>query len=536
MTLMTRTTTVVGLFASLAMLSGCERSLPKAKADAVLIELAPDVVSSEDGSLHVRATVVSGGTTLRGWTVRLQVVFEDQLGRVRAAPGLTAETDRTGAVEHVFAGLIWAGAGTVTAEVLDGDGEPYLRGGEPVASEATFAVIDLSPPTAVILPPSVDLKVGPNLPFDLIVQFTDEIGVSRVTAQAVGELQDQDTQIVASGSTNGSVTFEFDVPGGAISGPTITLYALVEDLSGNITAADPIILTVDPTILFAVPPPLAGSLLVTGNGNFLQNPRALAMSPADDLLYVADNSGGACGGQCIWQINPANGAAVLVTIGVGTIEGVAFNADGTFLFYTDRNDRIVRLTYNPGVTAHYENPIGCTFLAGNPPQDPFHLWIDGTTALFPELANQTLQTLDVSACTGAAEATDPADLSAGLDTPYGVTQIPAGDYLVSDVADDVVYRVTAAGVTTVFESARMDEPVGMDWLAGGDSTYADSVFVANRGSQRVLSSRGGNTSRTAVSLVPDPIDVAFGVGAYEGTLYVLTVPGAQGRIFAITGF
>ena len=56
MTLMTRTTTAVGLFASLAMLSGCERSLPKAKADAVLIELAPDVVSSEDGSLHVRAT------------------------------------------------------------------------------------------------------------------------------------------------------------------------------------------------------------------------------------------------------------------------------------------------------------------------------------------------------------------------------------------------------------------------------------------------------------------------------------------------
>ena len=118
-----------------------------------------------------------------------------------------------------------------------------------------------------------------------------------------------------------------------------------------------------------------------------------------------------------------------------------------------------------------------------------------------------------------------------------MAQIPAGDYLVSDDGDDAIYRVTAGGTTTLFESARLDQPRGIDWLAGGtNATFADSLMIASFNNQRVFSSRGTNSSRTAVSLVDDPVDVALGANGFEGTLFVLTDPGGQGRIFAVSGF
>ena len=529
---------VVPLFAAIALLSGCERDVPKAKPDAVRIVLAPEVISSTDGTLDIRATVIERNTPLKGWPVRISVDYIDRNGNQRLMSSSDGETDRTGSVEMEIGGLLWEGVGTVTAQVLDGDGQPYVgREDVPVESTATFSVLDRTPPVATIVPPAADLRVGPNLPMDFEVNFSDEIGVSRVTVQAVGELNDTDSRLVASGSTGGLVSFQMDVPGGAISGPTITLYALVEDLSGNTTAAAPVVLIVDPSILIAVPPGFTATKLVEGSATFLEFPTALAFSPMDGMLYVADNTGGApCNGRCIRQVDPADGAVTAGAVANGVaapILGVAFDATGDRLYWVEV-ERVRRLTWNAGASA-YQTPEDCyDFTAGQLPE-PHHLVIDGTDIVIADRSDQVLKVIDISVtdCDGTEI---PADVGTGMSDPWGVVELPGGDYAVSDVNDDAIYQVSGGGGTSTYEAARCDVPMGVDWLAGGTSTYADSLFIANFGDQRVLSSTGLNQVRTAVSLRNDPVDLAFGAGAEAGSLFVLTDPGARGRIFKITGY
>lgn len=518
---------------------GCERKPDKPKARSVQLALAPEVISTEDATLRVRATVFDGTTRLRGRTVRIQIAFTDQLGNLRTYQGTTADTDRSGSVEHEFSGLVYSGAGTVTAEVLDGDGEPVLDGDDvPVAAEASFAVIDLSPPVVSIDPSATtDNRVGPGLPLDVEVLFSDNMGVSEVILQYVGELEDTSSQIVASGTSSGTVVFENDIPGGAIPGPTITLYALAMDLSGNISAAEPVVLTVDPSIRISVPAGFDGTQLVAQQGNFLTAATALAYSPKNDMLYVADNSGGVCNGSCLYRVNPADGSfALLFAPGGGIMTGVAFDATGDNLFYSklvgNAESIIGRLTFNAGAMT-YQNPVVCNIPLNQQPTDPFHLVVDaGGDVFVADQGDQVLKSLDTANC--GAGGTDPADLSSGLDTPWGVAQIPGGDFLVSDEAVDAIYRVTGAGVTSVYETSRMDRPLGLDWLGASTTVFADSLFVANFGNQRILATQGTGFSRTAATLADDPVDVAFGSGANAGSLFILTDGG--GRIFTVTGY
>lgn len=511
--------------------AGCGGGLPAAKPDAVHVALAPDVVSSQEGSLRVRATVVDASTPLKGWSVRILLDYTDRNGTRRTIAGPTAETDRTGALEHVFEGLLWEGAGLVTAEVLDEEGQPYLgRDDSPVEGAATFSVLDKTPPVVTIIPPA-DNKVGPGLPVDIEVQAQDEIGISQVFFQAAGEVTVSESSLVASGSTNGAVTFDFDVPGGAIPGPTITLYAMAADMSGNLSASAPITLTVDPSIAIAVPNGFSGTLLTEGAGGFLNDPTALAVSPKDGMIYIADNSGGApCNGGCVRRVNPNDGTVAMAAVYVGTsrIEGIAFDATGDNLYLTDRPEQIVRLTYDAGAAA-YQNPTACNMI-GNLP-GPYHLLFDAALGLM--VADQSDQVLKQQpACDNMAA---PADFTAAVfDTPWGIARKPAAELLVSDDGLDRIWSVTAAGATGVWETFGLDQPRGIDWLAGGQSTYADSLLVANFGNQRVVSTRGGFTTRTVATLRNDPIDVSLA----NGTLYVLTRPSAgnPGRIFRVSGF
>ena len=158
------------------------------------------------------------------------------------------------------------------------------------------------------------------------------------------------------------------------------LYALATDLSGNSAAAMPITLTVDPAITIATPPGLTGALLTDGTNATLNDPRSIASSPKDSKLYVADVAGGACANHCIWQVDPATGtvASTPVFIGLGTIEGVAFDATGDNLYYTDNQDRTGQLTWNG--TA-YATPVLCNNAGTQRPQNPMHLVFDPTLGL-----------------------------------------------------------------------------------------------------------------------------------------------------------
>lgn len=492
-------------------------------ANGVIVDLSPEVISSIDGTTTVEMLVIEDRTPLAGQAVLVTVAYTDRNGVEHEIGDVEGETDGRGAFSAVLTGLAWEGTGTVTAEVV---------GAADVSATATFAVLDRTPPVIEILPPTDDLRVGPGLPLEVEVRVQDEIGISEVWFEAAGEAERTRSTVIASGSGDATVPFRLDIPDNALAGPTITLYAMAGDLSGNLAAAEPVILTVDPAIAIATPPALEGDLLVDGTAQFLEDPRAIAVSPMDGMLYVADSTGNApCNGACIRRVDPADGtvAAGVVATGVGTMEGVAFDASGTNLYFTDRQDRVGRLTWN-STSMRYENTVMCNNPANQDPVDPYHLVHDATLGLLI-VDDDTQQLRREAACTGA----DPTDFTPqSFDTPRGVALGAGGEIYVSDINDDVVYIVDRGdGSVARFEDDNLDEPYGMEWLAGGASAYADTLMVANR-ADRIVVSTAGNGTRPTAYLRNEPIDVAIS----NGTMYVLTEPSAgdRGRIFTVTGF
>ena len=119
-------------------------------------------------------------------------------------------------------------------------------GGGP-AGTATFAVLDRTPPKLTITPPANN-QVRLNTDVKISVHITDEIGTSQVffeTSSNNNNFRDRST-IIASGSSDTTVTFDWQVPDNIPTGTMITLYALGEDLSGNQAAAMPITVSVVP--------------------------------------------------------------------------------------------------------------------------------------------------------------------------------------------------------------------------------------------------------------------------------------------------
>ncbi len=486
--------------------------------DGVIIELAPEVVSSIDGTTTARVLVLADRTPLADQEVAVTVEYSDRNGGSHAIEAPGGITDERGAYDVVLSGLAWEGTGTVTATA------------ESASASATFAVLDRTPPQVEILPPTTDLHVGPGLPLEVQVRVRDEIGISEVWLEATGELDRLRSTVVASGDPEATVTFELDIPDGAAPGPTITLYAMAGDLSNNLAAAEPVTLIVDPAVAIATPAPLDGDLLAEGTGGFLSDPRGLAVSPRDGALYVADNAGNApCNGACVRRVDPATGAVdpAPVAVGVGTMEGVAFDASGDNLFFTDRQRRVGRLSWDAG-NNRYVTAGFCNDIAVDNPADPYHLISDAALGLLIVDADRQ-RVARQATCLASAQ---PVGLTGQVfDEPRGIAAAADGTLYVSDFARDAVYAVDRTnGAITRFES--VDEPWGVEWV-GGSSPFAGSLLVASRGDARVLSTTGA-LRRTVAFLRNDPIDVAMG----GGTAYILTVPSAgdSGRIFRVTGF
>lgn len=490
--------------------------------DTLFIELAPDVISSEDGTVHAAVLAVADGRTRDDSPIRLTVSYTDRNGVDHAIDAVEGKTDEAGRFDAVFEGLIFGGTGTITAEALDDSGNPVAQ------TEASFTVLDRTPPVVTILPPTSNLVVGAGLPMEVRLDVADELGLSEVLVEAAGDLDSQRSTVIASGATDTIVAFDFDIPSNAADGPTITLYAQAKDLSGNIGVAEPVVLNVDGSITITTPGDLVSGTLVTGDQAFLDAPTALALSPMDGQLYVADNSGGACNGACIRAVDPADGsvAANPVVVGQGTIEGIAFDATGDNLFYSDRTNRLRRLTWDG---AAYSNGVDCNDPNNDNPQEPFHMVFDATLGLLV-----TDQQDDVVKRQAACDGSDPGDFTAqAFELPWGIAAGAGGEYYVSDNNDDVIFEVDGSGTTTPFETRGLDRPRGLVWV-GGSSDFADSLLVANHEGRDVLSTRGGGDRRNAAFLRNNPVDIHLA----GDTLYILTEPSAgdPGRIYTVTGF
>lgn len=196
----------------------------------VVVQLAPDVVSSLDGTIAVRVIVLGERTPIAGEPLELAVDYTDRSGTAHAIAPASGNTDDAGVFEATFEGLTWDGHGTVTAT------------GGGIEGTATFAVLDRTPPKVTIMPPSAGtVQRGRDL--TVSVHATDEIGVSQLFFGST--VRARDRSLVTSGSSDVTLDFDFTVPDQP-AGTTFQLFALAEDLSGNQGAAMPVTLTVVP--------------------------------------------------------------------------------------------------------------------------------------------------------------------------------------------------------------------------------------------------------------------------------------------------
>jgi hypothetical protein len=218
---------------------GCGAPSP----DRVNVTLAPDVISSGSGALAAEAVVLNGNTELKGWTVKLHVDYADRNAAMHALDDASNKSDGTGRVTAAFTGLKWEGAGTLTASVLDSAGMPALDDKKnPITAQATFSVLDETPPTVSITSPTAGSVPRAN-GLTVNVSANDEIGVSQIYLQAAttnGNTNlDRTRSTIATGSPTVMGTFQFDT-GNVVAGTSVTIYAMAADMSNNLGVAAPV--------------------------------------------------------------------------------------------------------------------------------------------------------------------------------------------------------------------------------------------------------------------------------------------------------
>ena len=79
----------------------------------VLVSLAPDIVSSLNGTLSVRATVLADREPVAEEPVQLTFEYQDRGGTAHAIAPIDGTTDDKGVFETAVTGLTWDGTGTV---------------------------------------------------------------------------------------------------------------------------------------------------------------------------------------------------------------------------------------------------------------------------------------------------------------------------------------------------------------------------------------------------------------------------------------
>jgi hypothetical protein len=212
-----------------------------AQTDDIVVELSPDVISSLDGTAHVRATALSGGESMSGEPMTLTVAYTDRNGVDHAIDSVTGKTGENGVFEGTLVGLTWDGAGTVTAEVS--------KDGKVVDGTATFAVIDRSPPVVTITPPAGN-TIRINTQVSIAVHITDEIGISSASCDTTGGGNNNNCRgggrtTFAAGDTDVTVNFDYQASDTQV-GEMVTFYALAGDLSGNLGVASPVVVAIVP--------------------------------------------------------------------------------------------------------------------------------------------------------------------------------------------------------------------------------------------------------------------------------------------------
>lgn len=484
--------------------------------DGLVLDLAPELVSSLDGATVLTARAYRGGSPVAGVELAVDVAYTDRNGVEHEVAADGGVTDARGELRLPLGGLAWEGVGTVT---VAGDG---------VEGRIDFVVLDESPPTVEVRPPNGDGRVGRGLPIEVEVVVDDEIGVAELTLEADGEVRSSTTAIVPAGAS--SVWLRLDVPPSAAAGPSITLRAVATDLSGNRAVAEPVGLTVDPDVVFATTGGLTARYAYLSGYEGLGGLAGVAVSPRDGDLYLPDYSPqmGPCSG-CVRRVDGEAGtltSEVVHDYVASMGPALAFDAGGDALWLVD-GEQVLRLAWEDSV-GRYTSPETCNVPDTDAPKDARGLVLDDELgALITDPG--TDRVLRLADCDGtAAEA-----FVSYLEDPWAIV---AGDggFFVSLPGDDEVVRVGRDGAVTPFEDFGLDQPRALAWVEGGESPFADSLLVADYGSRRIVATRGDGTTRTAVHLARRPLAMT----QVAGVLYVALDAEAEwaGRVVAIAGF
>jgi len=402
------------------------------------------------------------------------------------------------------------------------------------SSSTTYTAGDQTPPMVNIVAPVGSITAGPGQPATIEVHSQDESGLSQITLQVTGGVGTLETKLVSGGVADSTLSFQIFLPLNAAALPPILLDAQAVDIHGNIGVSTQVELVVDPAMLITARQGLTAQTLTTGAVNFLEAPTSLAVSPKDGFLYVSDVSGaGVCAPTCIRKVDPATGivAAGPTFVGMGSIEGIAFDATGDNLYLSVRPDRVVKITWDAAI-ANYGTPVVCNIPGNLDPAAPYQLAVDATLGILV-VDDNTKQLRRLSSCAGLSTTA----MSTGFfNAPRGIALGPQGEIYVGDNLADSIYQVDrVTGVPTIFfgNLSSVNQPWGIEWL-GGTSNYANSLLVAEVGSRQVSAVTGTGGKTTLAWLYSPPRDIALS----GGTAYVLTVPGGgkPGNILKITGF
>ena len=199
-------------------------------------------------------------------------------------------------------------------------------------------------------------------------------------------------------------------------------------------------------------------------GSDFNNPYGIAVDPSGNL-YVADY-----GNNAIKKITPAGVVSTFYSTGLINPQGVATDAAGNIYISDSGNNRILKAT-SAGVAAVYAGTGSVGFINGAAVStatfnDPAGLVLDAAGNVYvADYGNNAIRKITPAgvvstlAGSGTAGATNATATSASFRNPYGIAIDQSGNLFVADEGNNLIRKVTSAGVVTTFAGT----------VAGGDN-------------------------------------------------------------------
>jgi sugar lactone lactonase YvrE len=328
----------------------------------------------------------------------------------------------------------------------------------------------------------------------------------------------------------GKAAFAANVDGTGTAARFIAPSGVAVDSNGNVYVADQAANTIRKitpggvTTTLAGSPGVSGSADGTGSAARFNIPVGVAVDSSGNV-YVADTSN-----ETIRKITPAGVVTTIAgTVGTsGTLDGTGTAAqfstptslavDGSGNIYVvDQTDDTIRKVTSGGVVTTIAGSVvtaGATNGSGSVARfnSPYGIAIDGSGNLYvADTGNGTIRKIDtsgnVTTLAGSPKVSGYADgtgAAAEFRSPLGVAADSSGNVYVSDTNNNVIRKITPAGVVTTFAGlvpyvgwgngtgagAEFNTPFGIAVDSNGN------VYVADQGNTDIRKISPGGTSTT----------------------------------------